>query len=162
VSGSHLIADCRLQIADCVLEKTQSQFVTAKTKDQRPKTEKGFTLLELMIVLFVITILAAVALPMYQRSVLKSKETVLKDNLHTMRRMIDQYAADKGRLPQTLDDLVSEGYLREVPYDPIADTNEWELIRDKDVNSVNDETGVVDVKSKSQETGTDKKPYNEY
>lgn len=122
----------------------------------------GFTLLELMIVLFIIVILASILLPQYQRSVLKARETVLKDNLHTMRRMLDQYAADKGKLPKTLEDLKEAGYLREVPIDPMTDKNEWEEILGTDVNSLDDEQGVVDVRSMSTDTSSDGRPYNEW
>src|SRR5713226_273797 len=81
----------------------------------------GFTLLELMIVISIIIILAAVALPQYQKTIMHARETVLKDDLFRMRSLIDQYAADKGKLPQSLDDLVTAGYIREVPKDPITD-----------------------------------------
>src|SRR5216117_516599 len=81
----------------------------------------GFTLLELMIVISIIIILAAVALPQYQKTIMHARETVLKDDLFKMRSVLDQYAADKGKLPQSLDDLVTAGYMREVPTDPITD-----------------------------------------
>jgi general secretion pathway protein G len=132
-----------------------------RTTDNGQRT-KGFTLLELMIVLFIIVILAAVTLPQFQKSVLKARETVLKDNLHTMRRMINQYSADKGKLPQELNDLVTEGYLRELPIDPMTDNNEWDVKRDTDVNSLDNEQGIVDVFSKSTDTASDGKTYNEW
>ena len=80
----------------------------------------GFTLLELMIVISIIIILAAVALPQYQKTIMHARETVLRDDLFRMRSLIDQYAADKGKLPQSLDDLVTAGYMREMPTDPIT------------------------------------------
>src|SRR5215831_19209408 len=80
----------------------------------------GFTLLEIMIVISIIIILAAVALPQYQKTIMHARETVLKDDLFTMRKLIDQYSADKGKLPQSLDDLVSSGYMRDIPTDPIT------------------------------------------
>src|SRR3954467_3703736 len=88
----------------------------------------GFSLLELMIAMFILIILISVALPTYQRSVQHARETVLKENLWQMRRSIDQYSADKGRLPKSLDDLVQEKYLREVPFDPISEKAEWEEV----------------------------------
>src|SRR5438309_11315759 len=85
----------------------------------------GFTLLELMIVISIIIILAAVALPQYQKTIMHARETVLRDDLFRIRSLIDQYAADKGKLPQSLDDLVSSGYMREVPTDPITEQKDW-------------------------------------
>jgi general secretion pathway protein G len=122
----------------------------------------GFTLLELMIVITVIVILAAIALPQYQRTVLHAKETVLRDDLFQMRKSIDQYAADKGKLPQSVEDLVSGGYLREVPIDPITDNSDWQVISGDDPASAEGGQGMIDVKSSSTETGSDGKPYSEY
>ena len=79
---------------------------------------KGFTLLELMIVISIIIILAAITLPQFQKTIMQTREAVLRDDLHKLRQLIDQYGADKGRLPQSLDELVTEGYLREIPIDP--------------------------------------------
>src|SRR5258706_16482539 len=81
----------------------------------------GFTLLELMIVITIIIILAAIALPQYQKSVKQAREAVLREDLYTMRKLIDQYGADKAKLPQSLDELVSGGYMREVATDPFTD-----------------------------------------
>src|SRR5437773_9007742 len=85
----------------------------------------GFTLLELMIVISIIIILAAVALPQYQKTIMHARETVLRDDLFKMRSLLDQYAADKGQLPQSLDDLVTSGYVREVPVDPFTGQKDW-------------------------------------
>lgn len=122
----------------------------------------GFTLLELMIVISVIIILAAITLPQYQKTILHTRETVLKDDLRKMRSLIDQFAADKGRLPQSLDELVSEGYMREVPVDPITGQKDWTLTSGEDPNSLTGETGVTDVHSASAETSSEGTPYNEW
>ena len=124
--------------------------------------EKGFSLLELMIAMFILIILLSVALPTYQRSVQQARETVLKENLFQMRRSIDQYAADKGKLPQALDDLVTEEYLREKPVDPITEKAEWKEITGDDTNSPDGEQGLKDVKSIAEGEDGDGKKYEDY
>ena len=138
--------------------------VKSKTKNKRPKTknERGFSLLELMIAMFVMIILLSVALPTFQRSVQQARETVLKENLFQMRRAIDQYSADKGKLPQSLDDLVTGEYLREKPVDPLTEKTEWKEITGEDKNSVDGEQGIVDVKSNAEGEDVDGKKYEDY
>ena len=126
------------------------------------KNCKGFTLLELMIAMFILIILISVALPTYQRSVQQARETVLKENLFQMRRAIDQYAADKGKLPQSLEDLVTEEYLREKPMDPITETREWQEIQGEDTSSSDGEQGLKDIKSTAEGEDGDGKRYEEY
>src|SRR5277367_5071017 len=88
----------------------------------------GFTLIELMIVMAVIAVLMSIAMPIYTRSIQRSKESVLKNNLFTLRTVIDEYTYDKQKAPSTLQDLVSDGYLRQVPIDPITGNAEsWKL-----------------------------------
>src|SRR6185503_10368727 len=88
----------------------------------------GFTLIELLIVMSVIVILVSVAVPLYQKSILRTRETVLRSNLMTLRTTIDEYTYDKQKAPQALQDLVQEGYLKQVPKDPITDSNTtWRL-----------------------------------
>ena len=125
-------------------------------------TDFGFTLLELMIVISIIIILAAVALPQYHKTIMHARETVLKDDLHKMRELIDQYAADKGKLPQSLDDLISAGYMREVPKDPITDNKDWNIVTGDDPYSTEGGTGVTDVHSSSSEVSTEGTPYSEW
>ena len=128
----------------------------------RNSQSKGFTLLELMIVISIIIILAAVALPQYQKTVMHARETVLKDDLFRMRSLIDQYAADKGKLPQSLDDLVTAGYIREVPKDPITDNKDWNIDTGEDPYSTEGGSGVINVHSSSSDVSTEGTPYSEW
>jgi general secretion pathway protein G len=134
----------------------------SKTENQKSKLERGFSLMELMIVMFIIIILLSVALPTYQRSVQHARETVLKENLFQIRRAIDQYSADKGKLPQSLDDLITEQYLREKPIDPISEKAEWKEIQGEDTTSVEGEEGLKDVKSLAEGEDGDGKRYEDY
>lgn len=123
--------------------------------------QKGFTLFELLIAMFIIIILLSVALPTYQRSIQHARETVLKENLFQIRRAIDQYTADKGKLPDSLDKLVEEKYLREMPVDPISEKAEWQSVSGDNISS-DDGQGVKDVKSLSEGEDGDGKRYEEY
>ena len=123
---------------------------------------KGFTLLELMIVISIIIILVSVALPQYQKTIMHARETMLRYDLDTMRKLIDQYAADKGKLPTSLQDLVTAGYMREIPTDPLTDQKDWQEDQGEDVNSTEGGTGLVDVHSKATEADPQGRPYSEY
>jgi len=124
--------------------------------------EKGFSLLELMISMFILIVLLSIAIPTYQRSIQHAEETVLKENLWQMDRAIDQYTTDKGKLPKSIDDLIDAKYLRERPVDPTLQTTDWEEIQGPDPNSPEGEEGLVDVKSTNTAQDSDGKPYNEY
>ena len=124
--------------------------------------QAGFTLLELMIVISIIIILAAITLPQYQKTIMHTREAVLKDDLRKMRTLIDQFAADKGRLPQSLDELVSEGYMREVPLDPFTGQKDWAITTGEDPNSLTGESGMTDIHSASAETSSEGTAYSEW
>jgi general secretion pathway protein G len=125
---------------------------------------RGFTMIELMIVMAVITILVSIAVPFYQKSILRSKESVLRNNLFTLRTVIDEYTFDKQKAPQTLQDLVTEGYLRAVPVDPITGSDStWKVIMEDSVSSVNQtEPGIFDVASGSDKTSLEGTPYADW
>lgn len=122
----------------------------------------GFTLLELMIVMSIIVILIAVVLPMYTRTTLAAREATLKSDLVQMRKLIDQYAADKGKLPGSLDDLVSSGYLREIPEDPITGEKDWNVESGEDPSLPRGGSGITNIHSSSAETSTEGTAYSEW
>lgn len=117
--------------------------------------EKGFTLVELMIVVSIVGILATIAAPSYQSSLIRAKETVLRQDLFTLRELLDHHRADHGKYPPSLDDLVSAGYLRAVPKDPFTNSSSsWQEIAEPT------EDGIFDVYSGSDLVGTNGTPYN--
>ncbi len=126
------------------------------------KRQAGFSLLELMIAMFIMIILLSIAVPTYERSVRNAREIVLKENLFQLRRAIDQYAGDKGKLPSSVDDLVESKYLREKPYDPISEKQEWDEIQGEDPNSADGEQGLVNVKTLASGEDVNGVPYSDY
>jgi len=123
--------------------------------------ERGFTLIELMVVVAVIGLLVGVAMPTYRNAITRARESVLKENLFILRQTIDRYYADKGYYPQTLDVLVDEGYLRQIPVDPFLGRNEWEEISaDPDTSlDPSQPPGVWDVRSLAEGSTRDGTPY---
>ena len=125
--------------------------------------KRGFTLIELMIVMAIISILVAVAVPLYQKSVVRAREAVLRQNLTSLRIVLDEYTYDKAKAPQSLQDLVTEGYLRQIPMDPITASADWTTIQEDAITSVNQtEPGIFDVRSKSDKKSLEGTAYNEW
>ena len=125
------------------------------------RNARGFTLLELMIVISIIMILMAIAVPIYNQSVTRSKEAVLRQDLFTLRNVIDQYTLDKQKAPQGLDDLKQGNYIREIPKDPMTGEANWEVNSEDVLMSVDQtEPGIDNVHSASTATSLDGTPYN--
>lgn len=125
---------------------------------------RGFTLIELMVVMAIISILLTIALPIYQKSIIRAKESVLRNNLFTIRTMIDEYTIDKQKAPETLQDLVSEGYLRQIPQDPMTNSDQtWRItMEDTPVGGTNSAPGIFDVHSGSDKTALDGSAYSDW
>jgi general secretion pathway protein G len=124
--------------------------------------DQGFTLLELMIVMVVIGLLAAIAIPAYTTNIKHAREAVLKEDLHIMRQAIDSYTVDKQKAPQSLDDLVQSGYIKVMPIDPFTHRSDtWMTVQSDTLSSLDQtESGIDDVHSGSQETAIDGTAYN--
>ncbi len=135
-----------------------------KMSFRRPQA--GFTLIEIIIVFALIGILVGLALPQYKTSLKKAREAVLKENLFIMRKLIDQYYTDKGKYPASLRMLVEDGYIRQIPVDPITrSANTWVEIRETpsfEEMQPGMEFGVIDVRSGSKEKGLDGTAYHSW
>jgi general secretion pathway protein G len=129
----------------------------------RARRSDGFTLIEVMTVIAIIGILVGIALPNYRQAILQSKEAVLREDLFRFRDLIDQYYADKGKYPASLDALVEDGYLRKMPVDPITGLADWEAVfADPDPDNPGESPGVFDVRSASPGTSLSGTPYHEW
>ena len=126
------------------------------------KQDAGFTLVELMIVMAIIGVLSMVAVPSYISAIKHAREAVLKEDLHTLRAAIDSYTMDKQKAPQSLDDLIQDGYLKSMPEDPMTKSATTWVTDSSDAMHSLDQTdpGIDDIHSGSEETGSDGQPYN--
>ena len=124
----------------------------------------GFTIMELMVSMAIVLVVISVAVPLYQKSIIRARESVLRQNLTSMRTVIDEYSYDKQKAPQQLDDLVREGYLRKLPMDPIVgNSTSWKIIMEDASASVSQsEPGIFDVRSSSEKTSLEGTPYSEW
>jgi general secretion pathway protein G len=128
------------------------------------RREQGFTLIELIVVMMIIAILTAIAVPRFTAAIQNAREAALKEDLHVMRDAIDAYTMDKGKAPQSLDDLVQAGYLRAIPTDPMTHSSQtWVTDSSDTLMDVNEEqSGIDDVHSGSDATGSNGQPYSSW
>jgi general secretion pathway protein G len=133
-------------------------------RSRRVRHSRGFTLIELMIVISMILILVSIAIPVYTQSITRAKESVLRQNLFTLRSLISQYTLDKQKAPQSLDDLVSAGYIKQIPSDPMTGKPDWTADQEDTTLMSPDqqETGIDDVHSGSSQPSSDGTPYSSW
>jgi general secretion pathway protein G len=132
---------------------------------RRRKTGRnaGFTLLEMMIVIIIMGVLMSIALPIYNTSLVRSREAVLRQDLFTLRSLISQYTLDKQKAPQSLDDLVQGGYIKTIPKDPMTTETNWEVVQEDILLTVDQQDpGISDVHSASSATATDGTAYSSW
>jgi general secretion pathway protein G len=125
---------------------------------------RGFTLIEMIVVISIVLVLLALALPMYNRSIIHAKEAKFKNNLSTLNQVIQRYSEDKRMAPQQLDDLVQAGYFKEIPEDITGSNTTWQTETETDPEKAwnPDQMGISGVKSGSTEIGSDGRPYSEW
>ena len=131
---------------------------------KRRSRQRGFTLIELMVVISIIVILMSVAIPRYQASILRARETVLRDDLYTLRSVIDQYTLDKQKAPQSMQDLVEARYLKELHKDPFTNTRDsWVPVTDDSIMSPDQsQPGIIDVHSGSEQNSSEGTAYSSW
>ena len=137
---------------------------SGRAKALRSRRRFGFTFVEMMVVITIIVILISMAVPIYNRSIVRAKESVLKSNLFTLRTVIDNYTYDKAKAPQSLQDLVTEGYLQKIPLDPMVGNNQdWRTIMEDAMSATSqNEPGIWDVRSGSDQKSLEGTPYGEW
>lgn len=135
-----------------------------RSKARSPKVRnRGFTLIEMVVVIGMILILLSIALPMYNQSIIRARETTLKQNLATLNKVIDQYTLDKQKAPQSLEDLVSAGYLKFIPNDITGSKDTWVLEQEDSLKSIDQtQPGIVGVHSGSSQTSIDGTAYSSW
>jgi general secretion pathway protein G len=134
------------------------------TRTHGSRASAGFTLIEMLVVVALIGIVASIAVGQYRKSIVRAKEAVLRENLFTMRTQINNYFADKGKYPGSLEELVEAEYLRDMPVDPITQSNSTWIpkLAEMDDTDISTEPGIEDVHSGAQGTGLDGTPYGEW
>jgi general secretion pathway protein G len=144
------------------LPATSAAESSSNTPARNRRFSQGFTLLELMIVISIMMILMAVAVPLYQHHVIQAREAVLKQNLYQLDSLIEQYRMDKGQSPQTLDDLVPT-YLPKLPVDPMTEKADWTTDQEDPANAVDpNQPGIARAHSASQQTALNGEPYSSW
>ena len=133
-------------------------------RNGKTNRRRGFTFVELMVVVTIMVILISMAIPQLTRSITRTKESVLRNNLFTIRTVLDNYCYDKGKCPQSLQDLVTEGYLRAIPTDPLNNySTDWRTVMEDATQSVSqDEPGIWDVHSGSDKNSLEGTPYSDW
>ncbi|HEY2797262.1 MAG TPA: prepilin-type N-terminal cleavage/methylation domain-containing protein [Thermoanaerobaculia bacterium] len=144
-----------------------SRFTFNEREEAPNVNEAGFTLLELLVVMTIIGILAAIAVPALRDSPKRAREATLKADLFTFRSVIDQYKGDKGDFPASLDILIKDGYMRKIPIDPTTKAADWVLVMEEDPNPPEDPSqvpvpGIIDIHSNSKEKALDGTNYSDW